>query len=323
MNRIVYIAHRLFAAHDRLLAAQSAEFISKKFPDIRLFLPFCDTDEDAFAHPEKGRLLYEKDRERLNNLALFIAFLHGPSYDEGVCMELGFASAVGAPTLTVTSDFISYGFEGDSEVFHLSDPLLELLSSKIVHLSEMPQFENLPLNKYENFARRNSATLDLINEKICEAISLTSLNKRSLPTVAGDSVYIDFGGGEYDHYEPLVEHLTSKLRASGIPYYVAKRLQRNSSTTTRIAAEEDLQAVKEASAYILGGSGSEVPAGAAAILGFANALERPSYLYYGGRQLTYAPGREPNARNLMVLYGATKIIQSVAEIESSMLFAKS
>lgn len=323
MNRIVYIAHRLFAPHDRLLAALLADFLSKKFPETPLFLPFCDTDEDAFAHPEKGRLLYEKDRERLKKLALFIAFLHGPSYDEGVCMELGFAYALGAPTLVVTSDFISYGFEGDTEVFNLNDPLLELLSDRIIHLSEMPMPSNSLKSKYDNFAERNMATLDLMNERIYEAINLAPLNKEVTPPPDSDLVYIDFCGGEYAHYEPLVEQIIFKLQARGIRYYVAKRLQRDIPSTPRVAAEDDLKAASKASAYILGGSGSEVPAGAAAMVGFANALERPAYLYYGGRQLTYAAGREPNARNLMVLYGATKIIQSVSELEDTMLFTKS
>jgi nucleoside 2-deoxyribosyltransferase len=35
------------------------------------------------------------------------AILHGPSLDDGVCMEIGYAAASGIPVLLLTTDFPS------------------------------------------------------------------------------------------------------------------------------------------------------------------------------------------------------------------------
>ena len=100
-----------------------------------------------------------------------------------------------------------------------------------------------------------------------------------------------------------------------IPTYIAKRFRSGDSVSVRDGAEEDLEAAIKATAYILSGNGSETPAGIAALVGFANALGRPVYLYYNGKQLTYAAGREPNQRNLMILYGATRILSDLTDLE--------
>ena len=61
MAGFIYVAHRLFAAHDRLLASRLAERITDRIPDAHIFLPFCGAQEDAFADAQKGRILYEED----------------------------------------------------------------------------------------------------------------------------------------------------------------------------------------------------------------------------------------------------------------------
>ena len=43
---LYYVAHRLFAAHDRALGAYIASRLARLAGADAVFLPFCDTDEE-------------------------------------------------------------------------------------------------------------------------------------------------------------------------------------------------------------------------------------------------------------------------------------
>ncbi|MGK4584650.1 PfkB family carbohydrate kinase [Kitasatospora sp. HPMI-4] len=79
-----HVAHRLFAAHDRALAAALADRLAAKVGTERVFLPFCDTDEEDLVAEVKEQRLFELDRERLGRPDAMVALLHGPSLDDGV-----------------------------------------------------------------------------------------------------------------------------------------------------------------------------------------------------------------------------------------------
>jgi nucleoside 2-deoxyribosyltransferase len=99
---LYYVAHRLFSAHDRALGAYVAQRLASRVGADAVFLPFCDTDEEDLADACKGRRLYELDRERLRRIDGMLALLHGPSLDDGVCMEIGYAAALGVPAPSLT-----------------------------------------------------------------------------------------------------------------------------------------------------------------------------------------------------------------------------
>jgi nucleoside 2-deoxyribosyltransferase len=129
-----YIAHRLFAAHDRALGAYVAARLARAVGPDRVFLPFCDTDEQNLASGCKGRLLFELDCARLRHTTGMIAVLHGPSLDDGVCMEIGFAAASRAPVVIVSTDFQTYAREPGGLVTAFPDPLLDHLAAKIIRV---------------------------------------------------------------------------------------------------------------------------------------------------------------------------------------------
>lgn len=122
---LFYVAHRLFAAHDRALAAALASRIHRAHGPGSVFLPFCDTDEENLVAEVKGRRLFELDTQRLESITAMIALLHGPSLDDGVCMEIGYAAALGIPVIAATTDFQTYGPDPDGNRRMLfPDPLL-------------------------------------------------------------------------------------------------------------------------------------------------------------------------------------------------------
>ncbi|RSN45417.1 hypothetical protein [Actinomadura sp. WAC 06369] len=53
-----YIAHRLFAAHDRALAATLAHRLAEEHGPGAVFLPFCDTDEENLIAATSDFLTY-------------------------------------------------------------------------------------------------------------------------------------------------------------------------------------------------------------------------------------------------------------------------
>jgi hypothetical protein len=118
---LFYIAHRLFAAHDRGVGAYVASQLAEVAGGDSVFLPFCDTDEEHLVSDLKGRTLFELDCARLRKITGMIALLHGPSLDDGVCMESGFAAALGVPVVLLTTDFQTYtpGPGRDGSVFAL------------------------------------------------------------------------------------------------------------------------------------------------------------------------------------------------------------
>lgn len=68
-----YVAHRLFAAHDRALAAHIASQLAREAGTGSVFLPFCDTDEENLVSELKGHLLFELDCTRLRGISGMIA----------------------------------------------------------------------------------------------------------------------------------------------------------------------------------------------------------------------------------------------------------
>ena len=132
-----YIAHRLFAAHDRVLAADLAERLAAKIGPDRVFLPFCDTHEEQLVAYVKGRRLFELDRERLRRIDAMVAILHGPSLDDGVRMEIGYAWACGVPVVVLTTDFQTYSLAEDGPRLEFPDPLIEAVTTRVIRLSRL------------------------------------------------------------------------------------------------------------------------------------------------------------------------------------------
>jgi hypothetical protein len=159
----IYVAHRLFAAHDRALATALAERLAAKVGAERVFLPFCDTDEEDLVAEVKGRRLFELDQERLSRLDAMIAVLHGPSLDDGVCMEIGYAAASGVPVLLLTTDFQTYSLTYDSAPLDFPDPLIQAVANRVIRVPRLgPPSSSLQqgATRYAEFLSRNLAQVD-------------------------------------------------------------------------------------------------------------------------------------------------------------------
>ncbi|HEY1249310.1 MAG TPA: nucleoside 2-deoxyribosyltransferase [Nitrososphaera sp.] len=311
--KTIYIAHRLFALHDRLLAANLAQVLQQQENLRPLFLPYCDTDEHTIVVPQKGKYLFERDMERLSSLALLIAILHGPGYDDGVCMEVGCAYGLHIPLLFITTDFLSYSFRSESRQFLFSDPLFDLLDAAGLRICDpLPFPDNLHMPRYQAFETSHTQTLQELfraaREKALQLISQEQ-QKKILSTSRQKQVYIE--PSPYSTKSELL-HLQSDIERLGWKCYIAQRFQQT-ITSTEEAARRDLQQARQSRILLLDGNGPEVPAGSAFFTGLGQVIQAKTLLYYTGTQTTHAAGREENARNLMLLYGCTTLASSIEQ----------
>ncbi len=253
-----YVAHRLFAAHDRALAATAASQLADHVGPDQVFLPFCDTDEDNLVAAVKGRRLYDLDRQRLPGLSGLLVILHGPSLDDGVCMEIGFAAALGAPVVILTTDFITYGVREDGPALPFPDPLLTIAAADIIR----------------------SDTL------------AASITPRHPP-----DRFTGFAARYWN--DPTWTAIIRELRGAGYQPRLSSRLTAHASA---VDAHRDWNTLTDADLLVADVAGPETPPGAAIMIGACRALGRRILVHHPTPTWTFASGREPNWRNLMIQY---------------------
>jgi len=306
---VYYIAHRLFAAHDRALAAMLADRLAQKAGAGNVFLPFCDTNEEDLVAEEKGRRLYELDRARLNHLDGMIALLHGPSLDDGVCMELGYAAALGVPTIILTTDFQTYSLAPDGPQLAFADPLVETVATSVIRAAHLgPETPTpTPAQRFAAFAARNRTQIDHACTQAIAALLDHTPHPRPQAPRSTQTTYV-----EPARYDTEPDRLVNTVRLHIPGEVIAAR--RFTAPDPLGAAEQDWQAALHADTVIADVSGPEAPPGAALLIGATAALGHTAISYTPRPEYTHAPGREPNWRNLMIQYASRRLLTDPAAL---------
>ncbi|KIF69490.1 hypothetical protein HY68_14355 [Streptomyces sp. AcH 505] len=292
-----YVAHRLFAAHDRSLGALVARKLADQAGHDAVFLPFCDTDEEDLVAPVKGRRLFELDQIRLRTVTGMIAVLHGPSLDDGVCMEIGYAAALGVPVVVLTTDFQTYSAGEQTDRWEFPDPLVEALATRIVRVDRLGK-SGEATDRFDAFAARNAAQVELATTAAVNAVLTASQRPRRLPvhTVARP-------GTAFLEPSPYAPYPTALHEAALTQVSAIVAPSRFTARDSLVAARSDWDAALQTEFLVLDVSGPESPPGAALLAGAAVALGRRAAAFQPRPTYTHAHGREPNWRNLMIQYG--------------------
>lgn len=299
-----YVAHRLFAAHDRELGALVAAALADRTGLDRVFLPFCDTDEEQLHADVKGKRLFDLDCARLPGLYGMLAILHGPSLDDGVCMEIGYAAALTIPIIVFTTDFQTYGHHQAGQHLAFADPLVEAVVDDIVRTSRLDPPADDTANRLEAYRRRNRGQ---VHRGINQAVDL--LLDRAHPPRPPNTPRPRAGHvfAEPSPYQPgpgWTAHRDA-LAASSARLHEPQRF---SADDPVVAARDDWARALRCESMHLDVSGPETPPGAAMLIGAAIALGRPATAYTPQTSWTFADGREPNWRNLMIQYGVSALV---------------
>jgi hypothetical protein len=308
---LYYVAHRLFSAHDRALGAYVAQRLACCVGASAVFLPFCDTDEEDLTDACKGRRLFELDCERLRRIDGMIALLHGPSLDDGVCMEIGYAAALGIPVVALTTDFQTYGMSSDGPSLTFADPLLDMLVSEVVRVHKLGLQGESTADRFEAFLERNLQTVRTVTDQAVTALlnagPRTSDNHASVAAKARRAFVEPSPYAARDLWREAVGLLTSH----GWEVHVARRF--HDGADPRGAAQRDWARYRDARLALIDVSGPETPPGAAVITGASIATGR-AVLAARADRWTFADGREPNWRNLMIQYAISGSFATVGEL---------
>lgn len=314
---LYYVAHRLFAAHDRALGAYIAGRLARSAGADAVFLPFCDTDEENLVSDCKGRRLFELDCSRLRRITGMIAVLHGPSLDDGVCMEMGFAAALGVPIVIVSTDFQTYGPEPDRPAFAFAEPLVEQLAVTVERAHRLgPPRRPEGGDRFRLFLGQNLDPVHTVTTRAIDA--LLSAHVARLPRTPDSPASEPLAFIEPSPYmaDDMWAAVAETLCAKGWAVHVAKRLRPGADTAK--AARADWAAARVASLAVIDSRGPETPPGAALIAGACTATGRPVLAAYTGTWQTFADGREPNWRNLMIQYAVTARFATVSEFSAAL-----
>ncbi|MEV6981741.1 nucleoside 2-deoxyribosyltransferase [Sphaerisporangium sp. NPDC051017] len=309
----IYIAHRLFAPHDRALAADLAERLARKIGADRIFLPFCDTDEEDLVAEVKGRRLFELDRERLGRLDAMVALLHGPSLDDGVCMEIGYAAASGVPVVVVTTDFQTYSLTEWDTLLDFPDPLIQAVAHRVVRVPSLgpwPLPDRQGLTRYAEFRFRNLSQVDAALDAAVEVLlNLPVPGPRPVCDTEPGVVYVE--GSPYAAWGP--DHLAEACVDVGHGVIVPQRFTAADPVAGALA---DLTAVCAAARLLADVSGPETPPGTALLIGVALASGVRIAAFHPRPTYTHASGREPNWRNLMIQYAADALLTDTKAVQT-------
>jgi nucleoside 2-deoxyribosyltransferase len=309
---LYYIAHRLFSAHDRALGAYVAQRLACRVGADAVFLPFCDTDEENLTDACKGRRLFELDCERLRRIDGMLALLHGPSLDDGVCMEIGYAAALGIPVVVLTTDFQTYGLTCERPSLTFADPLLDMLVTEVVRVHRLGLPGESTADRFGVFLERNLRTVHTAaDQAITALLSVKPVVSVSHATAAVEAcrAFVEpspyLAGG-------LWRGAVDMLTADGWEVHVAGRF--HDSADPREAAQRDWAAYWNCKLTLIDVSGPETPPGAAIITGASAATGRRVLAAEPGTWWTFADGREPNWRNLMIQYAISGSFATVSEL---------
>ncbi|MGH3870364.1 MAG: nucleoside 2-deoxyribosyltransferase [Pseudonocardiaceae bacterium] len=307
-----YVAHRLFAAHDRVLGALIAQELGSAVGMNEVFLPFCDTDEENLVAEVKGRRLFELDCERLACLDGMLAVLHGPSLDDGVCMEIGYAAASGVPIVVLTTDFQIYGASEHGATLHFPDALVETVVTEIVRIDRSAVLVDAG-SRFEAFRDRNSGQLTTaVRLAVDRLVHHARSPSEREPAAPEDGTLAVCERSPY-YTSADWARIVRLLRNRDYRVYEAERC---GVANPLAAARRDWRELLNAGLLVVDTSGPETPCGAAVIIGGATALARRIIAWHPTPSWTFAHGREPNWRNLMIQYSIDARVSDIRSLEA-------
>jgi len=154
---------------------------------------------------------------------------------------------------------------------------------------------------YSAFLAQNLATIEDLLDQTITALNGPLHPARPFPAIDDQNRVAYLEPSPYAADERM-DHIAGLLDEAGWDIHLACRFNGPDNLQ---CARADWTALSRCSLAIVDIAGPETPPGAAMAIGACVATGRPVYAPDPGSWWTFADGREPNYRNLMVQYGIT------------------
>ena len=186
---------------------------------------------------------------------------------------------------------------------------METLAGKVERAHRLAPLRQRPgQDRFSVFRQRNLRPLDAAIDRA--AAALLGAERRDAPAQAAERlVFI-----EPSPYFPndTWRNIACELEVRGWTVHVATRLR--SDADTLAAAQTDWDAFCRSTLVVVDVHGPEVAPGAAIMIGACAATGRSVLAGYSAGWQTFADGREPNWRNLMIQYAVQGRFASIREL---------
>lgn len=291
-RRLIYLAYRLYEPFGRIDTAQIETCILKgvqsAFSDLGkqlsfwpVFFPFRDTFQGS--EEAQGALSWEAISDgctqRLNSTFALIAHLKGPSYDDGIGVEIGEALGMGLPTVLFINDINRYHSAENPEISYVVGPVVDTYMGRIIANGELfvtlfsPELldgldveHEVPkvvrsLNFTETLAERftaaNKRTLDSPMRDLEAVVAEVCLSPEAFigfrpeaPRAQRNSrtVFIDFDGQRGEWQRILADDLERQLRSEG--WEVRRGLRYDRDHQRRLLKDSEPPEVVKALAHV-------------------------------------------------------------------------
>ncbi len=334
---LVYVAGRLFDIEEKVKSEYLEGAVLSGIRDAAArasleapvractYVPFRDANQESLDAEDKTRRLYEADMERLGRAVLLVSYVDGLAKDEGVCFEIGAATALGVPSILVSTDFFSIATRGG--VSGPLDPLMGLLATRLIREPRLPIEHNTFLMSLLK-ARETVLTevTAAVSDVLRAGVGATPTGKIGRdPWISTDSprLYLDMGGELFEWQQRLADEIEGAVCGR----YAIRRPMRFKREAFRTqvdwheAARTDLSVLSWADLVVVCSDAEECPTSAALALGLATGLGIKTGLYNSKVTSIEGPGGYCSSRNLMLDYSATWRADSLDELVARLINA--
>lgn len=301
----IYICTKLFNYNDKLQAEYLEKAIKKRIK-CDIFMPFRDTNENNLKGPNRTKIVYDSDIERLNSgkIVLLAVLYDGICKDEGISFEIGYAYGKGIPAFIINTDFIWYAV-GKKEF--LFDPVISEMCFHYLHQYHIIDSDSF----YSSLLLSQNTAFDLAAEQMEKILSKSSvsLSKEEKRVIKND-VFIDFGGGKFEYQREYSNWLKGKLNEIGISVEIANRYFVYGENSGKV----DIQHMLESNIYVCLGDEAELNSGSAALLGLAKCNHKKIILYESSDIEIHGENGHRMKKNLIIDFSIDRLARTKQEI---------
>lgn len=306
MNKHIYILTKLYNVNDRIMSLELCNFLDEQINKEALrgfdpcFLPYRDSNEKVMDLDNKTLEIFKMDCQSIINADVILGYVDGPTYDSGICFEIGYAYTQSIPIILLTSDYFKL-FKND-KLYSISP--LASTAAKIIHIR----------NSSENGLSYSNALKDIQNQLFEELLS--ELNNKNI--YEREKVVFP----EEIKYDYLIDNRFSNSEVGRMALKRIEKILENKKLSYYICYDNDAKDINsiaekvcQSKNVLLFGEEYEMNADTCIIQGLAYGLKRNIILYSSTRTMLFQDEEFILYKNPMIEHSATRIITSLAELK--------